>query len=89
MITFDVSVERAMLFACGNTLICDTMEVARHCAYDKGQEVKAVTLDGSMIHKSGLMTGGYDSRGTGRKWDEQEVASAFSQYRSKPRTPQD
>lgn len=68
--------ERAMLHACANTLICDNMEIAKHVSYEKGQEVKAVTLDGSMIHKSGLMTGGFDARGTGgRRWDEQEVTN--------------
>ena len=35
-----------------------------------------------MIHKSGLMTGGHDSRGAGRKWDEQEVVGAFLEERS-------
>lgn len=39
-IEYDSSVERAMQFACSSSLICDTMEVARHVCYDRGQEVK-------------------------------------------------
>ncbi|KAF9517669.1 hypothetical protein BS47DRAFT_1339193 [Hydnum rufescens UP504] len=73
VIQFDPAVERAMHHACGNALVCDTMEVARFVCYDKGQEVKAVTLDGTIIHKSGLITGGKSTHGNGRKWEEQEV----------------
>ena len=40
VLEFDSSVERAIHYACGNALVCDTMDVARHVVYDKGQEVK-------------------------------------------------
>lgn len=40
VITFDSSVEKAMQFACGNALVCDSMQIARHVCYDRGQEVK-------------------------------------------------
>lgn len=40
VIQFDPSVERAMHHACGNALVCDTMEVAKYVCYDKQQEVK-------------------------------------------------
>lgn len=33
----------------------------------------AVTLEGTVIHKSGLITGGKSTHGSGRKWEEQEV----------------
>lgn len=36
----DPSVERAVHHACGNALICDTMEIARHVSYDRDQDVK-------------------------------------------------
>lgn len=41
LLNFDPSNERAILFACGNTLICDTMEIAREVAFGKGQQVKS------------------------------------------------
>lgn len=40
VITYDPAVERAMHHACGNALVCDSMEVARYVCYEKGQEVK-------------------------------------------------
>ncbi|CAG8670941.1 475_t:CDS:10, partial [Acaulospora colombiana] len=71
----DPSVERAVHHACGNALICDTMEIARHISYDRGQDVKAVTLDGTVIHKSGLITGGRSSQNSGKTWEEKEIQS--------------
>lgn len=40
VIQYEPVVERAMFHACGNALVCDTMEVARYVCYEKGQEVK-------------------------------------------------
>ncbi|KAH9848926.1 cohesin complex subunit psm1 [Lenzites betulinus] len=73
VIHYDQAVERAMHHACGNALVCDTMEVARYVCYEKGQEVKAVTLEGTIIHKSGLITGGKSSTQNGKKWEEKDV----------------
>ncbi|KZT07028.1 cohesin complex subunit psm1 [Laetiporus sulphureus 93-53] len=73
VIQYEPAVERAMHHACGNALVCDTMEVARYVCYEKGQEVKAVTLEGTIIHKSGLITGGRSTHGTSRKWEEKDV----------------
>lgn len=78
-IEFRADVERAMQHACGSTLICETMAVARDICYNKGQEVKAVTLEGTVIHKSGLITGGQGSGG-GRKFNDQEVDGEFAVY---------
>ncbi|KPV75520.1 uncharacterized protein RHOBADRAFT_53491 [Rhodotorula graminis WP1] len=72
VINFDPSVEKAMQFACGNSLVCDTMQIARHVCYDRGQEVKAVTLEGTVIHRSGTITGGTSHSG-GRSFEDQEV----------------
>ncbi|GAA6063667.1 hypothetical protein JCM10212_001666 [Sporobolomyces blumeae] len=72
VITFDASVEKAMQMACGNALVCDDMRVARYICYDRGQEVKAVTLDGTVIHRAGTITGGV-SRTGGRHFEVQEV----------------
>ncbi|KAH7887101.1 RecF/RecN/SMC [Phlebopus sp. FC_14] len=73
VIQYEPAIERAIHHACGNALVCDTMEVARYICWEKGQEVKAVTLEGTVIHKSGLMTGGRSSHGSGKKWEEKEV----------------
>ncbi|KAG9048939.1 Structural maintenance of chromosomes protein 1 [Serendipita sp. 407] len=73
VIQCDASVERAVHHACGNALICDTLDIARDVSYGRGQEVKAVSLDGTVIHKSGLMTGGRSTHNTGKTWEEKEV----------------
>jgi structural maintenance of chromosome 1 len=67
-----------MYHACGNALVCDTMEVAKFITQEKGREVKGmfmsdvvysvVTLEGTIIQKSSLMTGG----AVGNKEDPQE-----------------
>jgi structural maintenance of chromosome 1 len=36
-----------------------------------------VTLEGTVIHKSGLITGGRSSQNTGKKWDEKDVQGRF------------
>lgn len=46
VIQYEPAVERAMHYACGNALVCDTMDVARYVCYDKGQEVKGENLIG-------------------------------------------
>ncbi|KAL4079656.1 RecF/RecN/SMC [Scleroderma citrinum] len=73
VIQYEPAVERAMQHACGNALVCDSMEVAKYVCWEKGQEVKAVTLEGTVIHKSGLMTGGRSTHGSGKKWEEKDV----------------
>lgn len=73
VIQYEPAVERAMLHACGNALVCDTMDVARYVCWERGQEVKAVTLEGTVIHKSGLITGGRSTHGGGKKWEEKDV----------------
>ncbi|KAJ7068585.1 condensin complex subunit SMC1 [Mycena amicta] len=73
VIQYEPAVERAMHHVCGNALVCDTMEVARYVCYEKGQEVKAVTLEGTIIHKSGLITGGKSTHNSGKKWDDKDI----------------
>jgi len=75
-IEYDAAVERAMQHSCGSSLICDTMDLARYISYEKGQEVKAVTLEGTVIHRNGLITGGQGPSG-GRKFNDQDVQSEF------------
>jgi len=73
-IEYDNAFERALLYACGNAIVCDDLKTAKYICYERGVEAKAVTLDGTIIHKGGLMTGG---RGPGqqnaRRWEDAEV----------------
>ncbi|SPO26433.1 probable SMC1 - chromosome segregation protein [Ustilago trichophora] len=79
VIQFDASIERAIHHACGNALVCDTMDIARSVVYDKKVEAKAVTLEGTVIHKSGLITGGQSSSSGGKRWEEREVQGLTTQ----------
>jgi structural maintenance of chromosome 1 len=39
-IEYEPADELALQHACGSALLCDTMEIARHVCYDKGEQVK-------------------------------------------------
>ncbi|KAK2788097.1 Structural maintenance of chromosomes protein 1 [Onygenales sp. PD_12] len=75
-VDFDNSVARAITYACGNAIVCDDLATAKYLCYDKGVDAKAVTLDGTVIHKGGLMTGG---RGPGhqqsKRWEDTDVTN--------------
>ena len=72
-IDYDNALFRAISYACGNAIVCDTLDVAKRMVYDKGVEAKAVTLDGTVIHKGGLITGGRGRDQNTRRWDDAEV----------------
>ena len=73
-IEYDHSLERAMSYACGNSLVCDDLETAKELCYRRNVDAKAVTQDGVVINKGGLMTGGRGPNDrNGRKWDDTEV----------------
>ena len=73
-IDFDSSLERAMAYACGSSIVCDDLATAKHICYDRKIQVKAVTLEGFVIHKAGLMTGGRGpEKGTKRKFEDHDI----------------
>lgn len=76
---FDPSVERAMQYVCGNALVCDTLDIARDVSYEKKVDVKVVTLDGSVIHRSGLIAGGQTGQQNARRWEERETQGLLRQ----------
>ncbi|KAK2612921.1 Structural maintenance of chromosomes protein 1 [Conoideocrella luteorostrata] len=74
-INFDTSIERAVSYACGSSVVCDNLGIAKQICYEKKIQVKAVTLEGYIIHKAGLMTGGRgpEPKGGKRKFEEVDV----------------
>jgi len=74
-IDFDSSLERAMAYACGSSIVCDDLATAKHICYERKIQVKAVTLEGFVIHKAGLMTGGRgpENKGTKRKFEDHDI----------------
>ncbi|PMD34107.1 putative structural maintenance of chromosomes protein 1 [Hyaloscypha variabilis F] len=73
-IDFDSSLERAMAYACGSSIVCDDLATAKHICYERKIQVKAVTLEGFVIHKAGLMTGGRGpEKGNKRKFEDHDI----------------
>ena len=72
-INYDRPLERAFSYVCGNAVICDDLAVAKTICWEKRNDVKAVTLDGSIIHKGGNMTGGQGGKQDSRRWEDTEV----------------
>ncbi|KKA28029.1 hypothetical protein TD95_005027 [Thielaviopsis punctulata] len=70
-IDFDTVYERAMSYACGNSIVCDSLDVAKRIT--QKTPVKAVTLEGFVIHKAGLMTGGRGPEKAKRRFEEHDV----------------
>ncbi|KHJ87961.1 RecF/RecN/SMC protein [Oesophagostomum dentatum] len=73
---------KALQFASGNALICETAEDARTLAYGSagGDRYKAVALDGTMFQQSGVIGGGsHELKLRAKKWDE----NALKQLREK------
>lgn len=72
-INYDRSLERAVQYVCGDAIICDDLSIAKHICWEKRNDVKAITLDGSIIHKGGNMTGGQGGKQDARRWEDTEV----------------
>ncbi|CEI89816.1 Putative Structural maintenance of chromosomes protein [Rhizopus microsporus] len=73
LVKFDSQYEQVVRYACGNTVVCDNLSIAKRVCFDMNESVRAVTLDGTVIHPSGLMTGGSAPTQPVTKWHESEV----------------
>ncbi|KAI9501238.1 RecF/RecN/SMC [Coemansia spiralis] len=78
---YDASIETAVFHACGNALVCDSIDIAKYICYERKLDAKAVTLDGTVIHRSGLITGGTSSRGGHRAHAQRWEAAAVENLR--------
>ncbi|KAK3994753.1 structural maintenance of chromosomes protein 1 [Cladorrhinum sp. PSN332] len=74
-IDFDASLERAIAYACGGSVVCDSLDVAKEIVYGRKIQVKAVTLQGYVIHKAGTMTGGrlQEDKGGKRRFEQPDI----------------
>ncbi|CAD6245543.1 unnamed protein product [Miscanthus lutarioriparius] len=68
--------EKAVLYAVGNTLVCDKLDEAKALSWS-GERYKVVTVDGILLTKSGTMTGGTSGGMEARsnKWDDSTIES--------------
>ncbi|KAL0933019.1 smc1 protein [Colletotrichum truncatum] len=76
-IDFEPAYERAMAYACGSSVVCDSEKIAKLISYEKRIPVKTVTLDGLVIHKTGMMTGGRgpEQKGGKRRFESTDLES--------------
>ena len=72
IVEYEPYLERAVLFACADSMVCDDIEIAKSIRWTKGVDVKVVCLNGTLISKSNAMTAGY-SRNQDRRWNKGEV----------------
>lgn len=74
VIQFDRVLEKAVLFAVGNALVCDNLEEAKKLSWT-GERFKVVTIDGILLTKSGTMTGGTTGGMEARsnRWDDKKI----------------
>ncbi len=67
-------IKKALLFAVGNCLVCESDDDARHLAFGTGQRHKVVSFDGTLFQKSGLISGGSSElKQKARRWDEKHM----------------
>eukprot|EP01116_Phalansterium_solitarium_P016500 TRINITY_DN3844_c0_g1_i1.p1 TRINITY_DN3844_c0_g1~~TRINITY_DN3844_c0_g1_i1.p1 ORF type:complete len:1226 (+),score=616.02 TRINITY_DN3844_c0_g1_i1:155-3832(+) len=71
VISYEPGIEKAVQYAVGQCVVCDTVDEARRLVFDGAQRIKVVTSNGTLIHKSGLMTGGIGGiEKRAARWDE-------------------
>lgn len=59
VIKYDKQYFKALLYACGNALVCDNDDDARRLAYEAhDQKHKVVSINGTLFSKSGVISGG-------------------------------
>ena len=76
LLDYDSEIETAVRYAGRNTLVVETMEVARR---NMGG-VRLVTLDGSVIESSGAMTGGSAATSTRNAFGGGSISSSLDRF---------
>lgn len=75
-VDYDPELDAAINYVCGSAVVCDDLNTAKYVRWTKNIDVKAVTLDGAVIHKAGLMTGGRVENKNSQQWNDKEISRA-------------
>jgi structural maintenance of chromosome 1 len=77
VLEFDKSIFPAIQYVTGNALVCDSLDEARRMAYSRNGCPRVCTIDGTLIHRSGFITGGAESdRSASRTlWENEQLSS--------------
>ena len=81
VIHYDPALATAIQYSCGSAVVCDTLAVAKSLCYDQNLEIKAVSLDGTLIHKNGMITGGQVASNQSLRWEDKEVDGTLKRLR--------
>ncbi|CAN1270479.1 Structural maintenance of chromosomes protein 1 [Linum perenne] len=76
VIQYPLVLEDAIIYAVGNTMVCDDLDEAKKLGWDgKGERIKVVTVDGTLLTKSGTMTGGTSGgmEARSKQWDDKKI----------------
>lgn len=76
-VEFESEFRGVMQYACSDAIICNSLDIARDLKWKKGVKSKLVTLDGALIHKAGLMSGGAQKTSNNR-WSKEEYQSLIT-----------
>lgn len=71
VLRYEPSLEPAIRYSVGQTLVCSGMEEARRIAFGGPERQKVVTLEGNVLLKNGSIQGGLAAvQSRAKKWDE-------------------
>ncbi|KAF6002222.1 structural maintenance of chromosomes protein [Cyanidiococcus yangmingshanensis] len=77
VLEFENSIFPAIQYVTGNALVCDSLDEARQVAYSGNEVPRVCTVDGTLIHRSGFITGGAESdhRASRALWENEHAAT--------------
>ncbi|MFP4424461.1 MAG: chromosome segregation protein SMC [Candidatus Woesearchaeota archaeon] len=80
LIKFDPKFKKAFSYVFGNTIVVDSVDVARRIGVGN---IRMVTISGDIVETSGLMQGGYRTQQkSGAAFQEQELSQSIEEYES-------
>jgi len=77
LIDFDQKFKKVFSYVFGNTLVVDSIEIAKKIGIGGSNGIRMVTLSGDLVDPSGAMQGGHRVRQKGLGFQEKEVSDSL------------